>query len=551
VKLTSDTGKVSALASDDPGRRAQIRIEVAMRWSETLTIVLLVVLALGLRLAYYLINPSFSVDESALTLNLLHGSYDDLGHQLNFNQAAPLGFLILQKMAIDTLGSSEHVLRLLPLASALLASLLFYPVASKFVGRKTALLALALFAVSEPLLFYAATMKQYSIDVAVALALYAIVLSLGDSIGRREALALGFVGAVAVWLSHPAIFILAGFGSVFVLASVAAQEWARLRALLVVSALWLASFAGSYVLTRSSLTHLQQSISTDPAAVLTARGGSGRLASYGGTIRELFGIPHFGLVARNGLALIGVFLCAVGFGALLVRSASRAALLLVPALYVVLASAVGKYPLYPRTLLFLVPGLLILAANGVRTVYTRGRPRVLMIAAACAFLTLFTSAAVAPANHLRFREGGELKQAMRYLARSQKPGDSLYVYPRAQYDLRYYLECGCFSDRETVRVARALWPLRPAPGTPEQWAPAMRSDPPRLIIGTSTSAKARDYRSDIAPLRGQSRVWILLAAAPTDSRRALRTFLDRIGAQKDAFHTRDDVASVYLYDLSH
>jgi Dolichyl-phosphate-mannose-protein mannosyltransferase len=521
-------------------------------WIRAAAPALLVGAAIALRVAYYFVNPTLSVDESALALNLIHRSYHGITQQLDFNQAAPLGFLASTKIAISTLGPSEYVLRLLPLAGGILASFVFFLVASKLAGRRTALFAVALFAVSLPLLFYAATAKQYSIDVAVALLIYLLVLWTIDRNEKRYVLALALFGGLAIWFSHPAVFVLTGIASVLILTSISAHEWSRLKRVLAFSTLWGASFVCWYVTTASSVTHVQGSIATDPAAVLTAThgSGSGRLESYGGTIRELLGIPEFSFIARNGLALVGILLCVMGFWALLKSRASHAFLITAPALYVLVASALGKYPLYPRTLLFLVPGLLILLANGVRYLSAPERPRLVVVGAVGAYLALLGAAASAPVDHLRLRDGSELKHAMRYLAINERPGDSLYVFLRAQYDLSYYLECGCFADQRTVDLGRALWPLRPVAGGPEQWAPALRSDPPRLIIGATTSPAPRDYGLDLRALRGRPRVWILIAAAPTDARKALLTILDRQGRQRDTFRTRDDVASVYLYDLS-
>jgi hypothetical protein len=77
----------------------------------------------------------------------------------------------------------------------------------------------------------------------------------------------------------------------------------------------------------------------------------------------------------------------------------------------------------------------------------------------------------------------------------------------------------------------------------------MRSVLPRLVVGSSTSDVAGDYRVDFDPLLGRARVWILLAAAQAGSGQALFSFLDRAGTRTETFRTRDDVAVAALYDL--
>jgi Dolichyl-phosphate-mannose-protein mannosyltransferase len=522
--------------------------------AETLMVGFLGSLALGLRIGYYLIDPTSSVDEAQLSLNLISRSYSGLFDQLNFNQAAPPGFLLIQKLAFSTLGSSEYAFRAFPLLSSLVSLILFYLVAINLCDKKTGLLALVLFTISEPLLFYAATNKPYSSDVAVALTIYGAMLYGEKRLGVRETILLAAVGALAVWLSYPAVFVLAGIGTVLLLDSLLTRQWPRAGRLLVIGLVWGASFFAAYTLTQASLTHIQRSFAGSPAAIVTADvGASGNLTrfqSYGGVVRSLLGIPHFGATARNSLAVIGVLLGVVGFATLLARRPTRALLLVAPAFFAVLASSLGKYPLYGRTLLFLIPALLLFVAYGVRVLTTITRARLVAVVAVVAFGALVAAGTVTPVNHLRLRDRRELKQTLQYLAENQRPRDSLYVFPNVQYDLRYYLECGCFAGASTVRRGRNLWPLRKADGS-EQSSPAMRSVPPRLVVGNSVSTSAASYAADFAPLVGRPRVWVLLAAAQPESRRALISFLNRAGTRKESYQTRDGIAAVYLYDLNH
>jgi hypothetical protein len=512
----------------------------------------LVALAVVLRLAYYLINPTLSTDEAQLALNLRHQPYSGLIKTLDFNQAAPIGFLVMQKLLIGAVGSSEYALRLFPLVSALLASVIFYPIASRFVGRSAACFALVLFAVSELLLVYAATTKQYSSDVTITLMLYGMVLCVPGTLGRCRLVVLALAGALAVWFSHPAIFVLAGIASVLILESLLAGRWRRVLKLALISAVWLASFATFYLLTHASYTHVQQSFAGNAAVLGTTDtwNGEGRAKVYGGMVRALLGIPHFAFGFRTSLSVIAILLCLAGFVVLLIRQRTRALLLIAPAAFALLASALGKYPLFPRTLLFLIPALLITLAYGLQFLARQTPTRWMKIAAGLGFSAVLIAAAVEPVNHLRRQDGGELKQAMRHVADNQLSGASLYVYAAAQYDLRYYLECGCFASRSTVQRARALWPLHPGPGGVDQASPTMRSVPPELIIGSSTSDVPSEYRSEFAHLVGRPRVWILIAAASPESRRALISFLDEVGTRKRSFHTNDDVATAELYDLS-
>lgn len=510
----------------------------------------LVALALVIRIAYYLVNPTLSTDEAQLALNITGRSYSDLAEPLDFNQAAPVGFLFVEKLVGDLVGSSEYALRLFPLLSALAAVLLFFPVASKFIGHRAALLALALFVVSELLLVYAATSKQYASDVAVTLMLYGMTLWATETFYRRRIIVLALAGATAVWFSHPAIFVEAAICSVLMFDSLVRRRWRAALYLAIVGTIWMLAFALFYLHTHATYSHLQESFAGN-AAVLGVGGSwdsESRAEVYAGTVRALFGIPHFTFGLRNLLSLVASLLCLIGVCALLMRRRTHALLLVGPVPFVLLASAVGKYPLFPRTLLFLVPAMLMILAYGVGFLVHQTTARSMRVAAGLGFAAVVIAGAVPPADHLWFRDGGELKQVMRQVADNQRLGEALYVYAGAQYDLRYYLECGCFGRRPTVRRARALWPLDSAPGGLDQSDPTMRSVLPQLVVGKATSGVPSDYLSDFAQLRGR-RVWILIAAAPPQSRHALLDFLDSIGTPKTRFYSNGDIATAVLYEL--
>ena len=60
-------------------------------------------------------------DEAMIALNIERRSYAELFGTLDFNQAAPLGFLWLEKAAVQLLGPSELALRLWPLLAGIAA----------------------------------------------------------------------------------------------------------------------------------------------------------------------------------------------------------------------------------------------------------------------------------------------------------------------------------------------------------------------------------------------------------------------------------------------
>ncbi len=136
----------------------------------------LVLAGFVLRLRQYLANRSLWLDEAMLANNILSRSFAGLTQQLSNDQGAPIGFLFLQKTITLLLGDSEYALRLLPFLAGCLSLCLMFLLVRKVASPFAGSLALALFAVSPALIYYSSEVKQYSSDVAIALALVLLFL---------------------------------------------------------------------------------------------------------------------------------------------------------------------------------------------------------------------------------------------------------------------------------------------------------------------------------------------------------------------------------------
>jgi hypothetical protein len=503
----------------------------------------LIALAVALRLTYYLLNPSLSNDEASLALNLIHRSYAGLFERLDFNQAAPPGFLLLQKLAIDVFGTSPYSLRLVPLLAGAAACLLVHRVTTHIAGPLAAIIALTVFAVSDPLITYAATNKQYSIDVAVVLALYAVAIELRQRLRTRETVIFALVGMAAVFVSHPAAFVLASIWAVLSVQNAAARRWGEVARLAAVAAVWLGSFATAYLTTRTSIEQIQRSVLgwERPAAALR---------TLGGTARYLLGIPTFAPEVRVTLTCIAAILSLVGIGVLSRRSPSLAALLVTPAVLAGAAVSLGLYPNFSRTFLFVIPSLIVLVASGASFLLSRQWRPTVRGAAALAVTLLIGAALFQTVRDLRPSKVTEPTRVLAYLAEETQSGDTLYVARTSQYTFRYYVECGCFANSRLVTKVKRLWPIRPTSGY-EQFDAALESSPPSIIAGKSTSFSRRDSLDEFSRLLGRKRIWILLVDPDPKAKQALTTFLANHGRLIDAFPDNNEhaVSSLFLYAL--
>lgn len=499
-----------------------------------------------LRLVLYLQNRCLWVDEARLALNVLHKGPRELLGPLGFGQVAPPGFLLLVKVSQSVFGGRELALRLVPLLSGLASLALFLILARRHVRPTAAPLACLLFAIAEPLVYYSTEVKQYSSDVALALALWLLASRVEEKpLAPSRFAQLCAAGVMALFFSHTAVFVLGGIDLALLVAAWRARG-RGLRRFVLAGCLWAAASAGLYVPflrrlpTRALLVRYfsEQVAGFPPAGIFSAsRWIVGRLLGF---FEFPGGLDHGGLPA----------LCAVVGAAAVFR---RDRLLLVqwtaPVALVLSAVVARLYPFEGRLVLFAVPALYLLVAEGVEEVRSRMGPGGAPIAAALIVLLLLHPAAACLDTLSRPRYFEQIAPVLEHVSTSRRPGDVVYLYYSSQYAIRYYMETRRLSLAD-VPVSKLLAP--PAAAGSSWYAPALVSRPPSFFVGTGSRENWLEYWRQLDQLAGHSRVWILFSHVQiwsgVDERRLFLEHLDGMGKRLEAFERPG--ASAYLYDLA-
>jgi hypothetical protein len=394
-----------------------------------------VLLGVTLRAAHFLHGRGLWSDEVRLALNILSRSFAGLLHPLDYDQVAPIPFLWLTRATILIGGPSPNAFRLWPCLAGLLLLVVMRRLAFRLLPAGPALLATALVALSPVAIYYSAELKPYSVDALLAAGLIALALRVleAPTDSRRWRLLLA-AGAMSVLCSISAIMVLAAIG-LGLLASPEIRStrtgWVRL---LSTGAVWLLVFLPAYVFvyhpgSSSAMMasgwerHYLAPGSPDLAfrADYLARTIFGRLFSVTPigpyrfspvTSRFWCVLVVAGLVflaRRKGLA---VALCVAG-----------------PIIMVLLSSAARLYPLWPRLVLFTLPSLALLVAEGTwggLGLVLRGRWVQLLGLAASLLL-------VAPAVRTGFRvllhpiERDETGRLLAAFSGQSEPTDPVYV----------------------------------------------------------------------------------------------------------------------------
>jgi hypothetical protein len=494
----------------------------------------LIAAGIVLRIWQFLGRSALWTDEATLANNIVDRPLAQLlGAPLEHHQAAPVGYLIIEKLAVTIFGANELALRAFPVLCSIASLFLLWRVAKRLLPHASVPLVLAPFALAPPLIFYATEAKQYSSDIAIALALLLLSLDLleratGAGITVRGAIAAAFAGVLAVWFSQPGVIVVAGFGLALAIGMVASRETRISWPLAWVIAAWAVSAIAATLVSVHNLTpgthEFMRTFWSDGFWPLSLRHPSS-LAWPIGRVALLIG-GQLGIPTSIGFACALVAACGIVATS---RNEWRTSLLLVmPILIALGASAAHLYPFAERLALFLVPSLLLLAAIGVTEMAAEVRLKnggPIVIAGATLLVLCVSLQALISKPPVYRRE--EITPAIAYLRRESRASDASYVYyggvpAYAFYDARAGL---------------------PAQGT----------------MGGCHRGNASAYLTELDRFRGRPRVWLLFAheLPKLHERELMLRHLDEMGSARDSMVVtgRDmngapTYVRLYLYDLS-
>jgi hypothetical protein len=467
-----------------------------------------------LRLAQYWANRSLWLDEAFVALDVRGLSFlEFLQPSLRTNFTVPFGFLVIEKIIVQALGPSEYALRLLPLLSGIVASFPFYGLAKRYLDPKAVPIALGLFAILDPLVYYASDGRPYSSDVAVGLILGWVAARVQErklTLGR--VLLFGVLGAVAVWISNPAVFVLAGIGGSLILSCVIHKRWAALGRLAVACLMWASSFVLCY------LMYLDK-FSIHP--VLLETWGERALPFPPLSVSDVTALVRtfFALFEQSGgmtLPGIGAFAFLVGCVSGLQTKKGVLFALLLSVLVTAVASRLGKYPFKGRLWLFLVPFVLLFVAEGAQQIVEKTRGAGALIGIVFLALLFYHPLYEASYHLIHPRTVEEITPVISYVKEHKLDSDVLYVYGASNYAFKFYAEQYGFDNSDyTVGIESNSW---------------------------------ADLVGDLDRLRSSERVWLLSShTVPAGKAECFLAYLDHIGHRLDSFQSAG--ASVYLYDL--
>ena len=498
--------------------------KTSFSWETAIT-GLLILLGIVLRLRQYLTGRSLWSDEAMLALNIVNRDFAGLFKPLDYDQGVPIGFLLVEKLINSILGKNEFVLRLFPLIVGLISLWLFYLLLKQITSGASGvglLIALALFALNPRLIYYSSEVKQYIVDVAVTISLLLIAARVFKTSPRRKDFAwLTIAGLIALWFSHPALFVLAGIGIALIIIYLRRRDTSNLLLVLGMGFLWVIEVAFLYFLILKDLSQNAYMREYWQGAFLPRPPWSDPgwfLRMLDENIGVQFGIPY------AVLFVLSVML--IGWVVLLYRNQSYATAIAGIILTTAIASAFELYPVFERMILFLVPIGLILIGVAIQALYQRLQKYPILNALAISVLAgflIYGPFVTSVQNFVTPKYFEHIRPSMEALRDSWKDGDALYVSYGALPAFRFYAP---FYGLENI---------------------------PYEFGKREDYQNTQNILSQLDSFKDQPRVWILLThvyeKGNFNEKDFILNYLDQIGEKKRELRVRGTSVFLYLYDL--
>lgn len=220
------------------------------------------------------------------------------------------------------------------------------------------------------------------------------------------------------------------------------------------------------------------------------------------------------------VVMIMAILFVVGFLSMFKNKKLELALLLAPLLVALIASALRAYPFGGRLILYLVPSMLIVTAQGAEQIRSKYLENTPVLGICLVMLVVFSP--VKNMVKLSFKpfEVSETKQIFEHLSENIQQGDVVFVSNAASRALDYY--AGRYGLEHINRVE-----------------------------GLSPKYSITDHADLLDTLKGKKRVWLIFAHVSKrdgiDSELFTLFYLERFGKRIDTLD--NGTASLYLFDL--
>ena len=457
-----------------------------------------------------------------LALNIVNRCFGDLFKPLDYDQGAPIGFMLVEKTFSLIFGTNEFSLRLFPLMVGLGSLWMFYLLLKQFTQGAGLWVGLALFAFNPRLIYYSSEVKQYIVDVAMTILLLLIAMPLFQQPSRKRIATLAFVGLLALWFSHPSLFVLAGIGFALAVFYFQKRDYKNLGLTVGTGVLWLMNVGFLFSLTLNDMRHNSTMREYWQGAFVPMPPWSD--VNWYFSAFQMNMESQYSIVYAAGLVFI---LMVAGWVTLFIQKHEAAVTISGIVFFTLVASSLGLYPLLERMGLFLVPIGILMIAKSLEISAQRWRaypiPSAFVLLVVCGFV-FYGPVTRSLEQFITPKYFEHIRPTMGFLGEAWKEGDVLFVSYGAVPAFEFYAP--------TYGLERV------------SYVAGQRED----------HANPESILKRIEPLRNQPRVWVLLShvyeKGNFNEKDFLISHLDEIGDKKREFREPGTSVYLYLYDLA-
>ena len=334
--------------------------------------------------------------------------------------------------------------------------------------------------------------------------------------------------------------------------SISKKEWLRVWKLSITFSICFFSFIANYIFYIQNLT---KNFGMDMKSMLMASNAYMPVPPRSVSDIKWFIDLFFGIFDNPvGIAFTGIASLAFIIGCISMYSCRKKSFFIItsPLMLTFLAGVLHQYALKDRLMLFLLPSILLLIAEGAEHIRTRTMHSSRVIGILFIVLLFFQPLATATTRVIRPFDKDDVRSVMKYVKDNWQSGDVLYIHYYAQYPFLYYSEYhpepySFNKDEYIIGIAPRGWY--------RHWRRQYVSKyyAPDEPIKQTPIDIFKIYANDLTQLKGHKRVWVLFAAAIPKGGMIEEKFfiysLASIGKQIDSFG-RYKKGTVYLYDLS-
>lgn len=407
-----------------------LKLYLLLKWIA----VAFILTGIGMALINFINNRSLWIDEATLALNLTNKAAIELIKPLDYNQVAPIGFLMLTKFFGYLFNYSDWSLRLFPLLSYLISVLLFHILTRRLITEKLiALFATGFFATTANMIYFSAEIKQYSSDVTFCLILLLRTILFNESPLKLKWKHYALIGALSIWFSNVAVPLLFCYGlyQIFKTYKSAAKKYTHL---FLVLGIWLFSFVVyySFFIHHHPTKEGMVDFWTKAGAFLPQN-----MLSTTFYINLMVKLKEYLELMGGGklvLSVIPIILAGLLF--LAKKNKELLYLLVSPLLLHLILSYLKLYPFSSRLILYLYPTLVIILFSGLLYIGTFLKKYKQIYLLVFPFILTINFFGLFEAGFPIERE--EIKKSLSYLNSRVAAEDEIYIYNGATPAFNFY-----------------------------------------------------------------------------------------------------------------